>query len=59
MRIGHFSSNQTDKPWCGAHTPNGDVVDLHVAGEEAGIEIPRQLSDLPEMWNWRESRLHP
>ena len=54
MRLGQFSTNGTTRPWCGARTGDGNVVDLHAAGDAIGIEIPQELSALLETWNWEE-----
>jgi 2-keto-4-pentenoate hydratase/2-oxohepta-3-ene-1,7-dioic acid hydratase in catechol pathway len=53
MRIGQFSDGGTDAPWCGAITAAETVVDLHAAGQEIGISIPRRLSGLLGEWEWR------
>jgi 2-keto-4-pentenoate hydratase/2-oxohepta-3-ene-1,7-dioic acid hydratase in catechol pathway len=54
MRLGQFSTTQSDHPWCGAHVDGNAVIDLPAAGEAAGIEIPRTTSALLGEWNWAE-----
>ena len=54
MRLGQFSTSDTDRPWCGACIEGGKVVHLSAAGDEAGVDIPDRLSALLERWNWEE-----
>jgi 2-keto-4-pentenoate hydratase/2-oxohepta-3-ene-1,7-dioic acid hydratase in catechol pathway len=53
MRIGQFSTDSDDSPWCGVAAPDGRIIDLHAAGREIGIEIPRRLSELLGEWQWQ------
>jgi 2-keto-4-pentenoate hydratase/2-oxohepta-3-ene-1,7-dioic acid hydratase in catechol pathway len=53
MRLGQFSATASEPPWCGA-VVDDTVIDLPVAGDAAGVEIPRTLSALLDRWNWRE-----
>ncbi|MFC5973608.1 fumarylacetoacetate hydrolase family protein [Halomarina salina] len=54
MRIGQFSGSDAETPWCGALLDEETVVDLHTAGMEAGIDIPRGTAALLDQWNWEE-----
>ncbi|QLK27265.1 fumarylacetoacetate hydrolase family protein [Natrinema zhouii] len=53
MRIGQFSTGETEQQWCGALVDDDTVVNLPASGTAAGIEIPRTLSALLEEWNWQ------
>ena len=52
MRLGQFSTDPTERPWCGAVVDGDTVVNLPEAGAAAGIDVPRALGDLLEEWNW-------
>jgi len=54
MRLGQYSTDETEQVWCGTRTADGTVLDLHAAGDAIGVEIPRRLSALLETWNWQE-----
>jgi len=54
MRLGQFSATAAEAPWCGAIVDDGTVIDLPMAGEAAGIDVPRRLSSLLGRWNWAE-----
>lgn len=53
MRIGQFSTGETERQWCGALVDDDTVVNLPASGTAAGIDIPRTLSALLEEWNWQ------
>lgn len=53
MRIGQFSTRETEQQWCGALVADDTVVNLPASGTAAGIDIPRTLSALLEEWNWQ------
>lgn len=54
MRLGQFSTAETEPLWCGARMDDDTVIDLPIAGEAAGIDVPRRLSALLSEWNWEE-----
>ena len=54
MRIGQFSASETDRPWCGALLDESTVVNLHAAGQAAGVDVPRETAVLLNEWNWEE-----
>jgi 2-keto-4-pentenoate hydratase/2-oxohepta-3-ene-1,7-dioic acid hydratase in catechol pathway len=53
MRLGQFSTDDANQPWCGRHTADGEIVNLHAAGEAIGVDVPRQTSALVETWQWK------
>lgn len=53
MRIGQFSTPDTEESWCGVTTTAGEVIDLSEAGAAAGIELPRRTTELLAGWQWR------
>ncbi len=53
MRIGQYESANTNRPWCGVSTTDETVINLSKAGAEAGLEIPRETTDLLADWQWR------
>lgn len=54
MRIGQYAEDSSVEPWAGVSTADGTVVKLPEVAEEAGIRLPRQVSDLLEEWRWQE-----
>lgn len=54
MRLGQFTAAGDDAPWPGVITAAGDIVELPVAGERIGIDLPTSLSDLFGRWNWKQ-----
>jgi 2-keto-4-pentenoate hydratase/2-oxohepta-3-ene-1,7-dioic acid hydratase in catechol pathway len=54
MRLGRYSTPQTEQPWCGAALDDQTVVNLSKAGTAAGIDIPVELGALLAEWNWEE-----
>jgi 2-keto-4-pentenoate hydratase/2-oxohepta-3-ene-1,7-dioic acid hydratase in catechol pathway len=52
MRLGQYTTN-TEQPWCGARTDDETVVKLAEAGAAAGIDLPRQSTDLLAGWEWQ------
>jgi len=54
MRLSQFSRRAAAQPWCGAIVDGDTVIDLPAAGDAAGVDIPRTLSDLLGRWHWAE-----
>ncbi len=52
MRLGQFSTADTEGRWCGALVDGESVVDLPTAGGAAGIDIPDSLGTFLGEWNW-------
>jgi 2-keto-4-pentenoate hydratase/2-oxohepta-3-ene-1,7-dioic acid hydratase in catechol pathway len=55
MQLGQFTGPGDDAPWPGVVTPAGDIVELAVAGERLGIELPTTLSALVGRWGWKQT----
>ncbi len=53
MRISQYETTETDHPWCGVTTTGGTVVNLPKAGAAAGVDLPRETTDLLATWQWR------
>lgn len=41
MRLGQFTNATAERPWSGVITSTDDVVNLPIAGEAAGLDLPR------------------
>lgn len=52
MQIGQYSEESETPIWPGAITEDGDIVNLPVAGEAAGVDIPTRTGELLEQWEW-------
>jgi 2-keto-4-pentenoate hydratase/2-oxohepta-3-ene-1,7-dioic acid hydratase in catechol pathway len=52
MRLGQFSTADTEGRWCGALVDGESVVDLSTAGGAAGIDVPDSLGAFLGEWNW-------
>ncbi|MFC6719089.1 fumarylacetoacetate hydrolase family protein [Natrialbaceae archaeon GCM10025810] len=53
MRLGQYGTTDGTQGWVGAKTDDRTVVDLIEAGAAAGVEIPRESTDLLAEWEWR------
>jgi len=53
MRLGQFRETDTDREWCGVAISSDEVAALPLAGEAAGIDLPRRTSDLLREWEWQ------
>ncbi|WP_246998379.1 fumarylacetoacetate hydrolase family protein [Halosolutus gelatinilyticus] len=53
MRLGQYSTTDGAQDWVGAKTDDRTVVNLVEAGAAAGVEIPRESTDLLAEWEWR------
>jgi len=55
MRLGRYTTTDTDRVWCGVSRDDDDtVVDLPTAGEAAGVDVPEETTALLATWEWRE-----
>jgi 2-keto-4-pentenoate hydratase/2-oxohepta-3-ene-1,7-dioic acid hydratase in catechol pathway len=54
MRIGQYAEDSSVKPWAGVTSTDGTVVKLPEVAEEAGIRLPRRVSDVLGEWRWQE-----
>lgn len=52
MRLGQYSTTETEDAWCGVKTDDETVVNLAEAGREAGVSIPRKTTALLADWEW-------
>ena len=54
MRLGRYTTTDTDRAWCGVARDDGTVVNLPAAGEAAGVDVPAETTALLDTWEWRE-----
>lgn len=52
MRLGQYKTANEEQHWCGVTTAD-DIVNLSEAGDAAGINIPRESTDLVAEWQWQ------
>ncbi|WP_436348594.1 fumarylacetoacetate hydrolase family protein [Natronorubrum sp. FCH18a] len=53
MRIGQYTTADTEQHWCGVRTDADRVINLSEAGAGAGIDIPTDSTDLLADWEWQ------
>jgi 2-keto-4-pentenoate hydratase/2-oxohepta-3-ene-1,7-dioic acid hydratase in catechol pathway len=54
MRIGQYSTDDSEAPWAGVRLDDETIVNLQEAGAGAGIDLPRASTDLLASWEWEE-----
>jgi len=54
MRIGQYSTDDTEAPWVGTRLDEETVVNLPEAGVQAGVGIPNTTAELLASWEWQE-----
>ena len=54
MRIGQYSTDDSEAPWTGVRIDKKTVVNLPEAGVGVGIGIPRASTELLDSWKWQE-----
>ena len=52
MRLGQFHSASDAEPWAGIVHESGDVINIGAAAAQAGIDLPTQLVDILQEWEW-------
>jgi 2-keto-4-pentenoate hydratase/2-oxohepta-3-ene-1,7-dioic acid hydratase in catechol pathway len=53
MKLGQYSTDGGD-PWVGARHDDATIVNLHEAGIQAGVGLPKTTVELLDTWRWEE-----